>query len=131
MAGLNFIPFLRKKKEEIKDPEELMLRDYLENKSPVEYNDHALEVTVADVKALDGDLKDYVMHFLKTQDVHTELGCEVASIEELLQTEEFTPVTAALFIQWYRRDPVRAAAFLMHHDSVVEIPEEIPECEEE
>lgn len=107
------------------------LRNYLTKKSPVKYNGSALEQTISDVKALNDDLKEYVMHFLQTGETRTELGCDLASIDELLQTSFFTPVTAALFIQWYNREPLEAAAFLLHHDSIDGIPEELPPIEEE
>jgi hypothetical protein len=32
---------------------------------------------------------------------------------------------------WYRRDPVGAASFLMHHDVVKDIPEALPEPNED
>lgn len=130
MAFENFIPFARKRKEEIKDANEMLLRNYLENDSPVKYNAHALESTVIDVMALDEDLKGYVMHFLKNRTEATDIGCECVSIEQLLQTRFFTPVTAALFIQWYRRDPLNAARYLLQRDVIQDIPQELPECEE-
>lgn len=107
-----------------------MLRRYLEDESPVSYGEHALEATVQDVLSLDADLKEYVLHFIQTKDMTCSIACECASINDLLQTGRFTPITAALLIQWYRRDPVAAASFLMHHDRVTDIPENLPETEE-
>ena len=88
-------------------------------------NREALEKTVNDVLALDQDLRDYALTtILDGTAPETDLGCEIASIGNLLKTGEFNPVTAVLFVQWYRRDPRRAAATLVHHDIVVRLPEE-------
>ena len=125
MSMNRFIPFLRKMSEEIQNSDERLLRHYLETESPVKYNDHALEAT-----ALDDDLKQYVMNFLKNRSDETDIECECASISDLLKTQSFTPVTAALFIQWYRKDPVNAARYLLHHDAVQSIPEELPASED-
>ena len=130
MSMNRFISFLRKKSEEIQNSDERLLRHYLETQSPVKYNDHALEATVMDVMALDDDLKQYVMNFLKNRSDETDIECECASISDLLKTQSFTPVTAALFIQGYRKDPVNAARYLLHHDAVQSIPEELPASEE-
>ena len=130
MSMNRFISFLRKKSEEIQNSDERLLRHYLETQSPVKYNDHALEATVMDVMALDDDLKQYVMNFLKNRSDETDIECECASISDLLKTQSFTPVTAALFIQWYRKDPVNAARYLLHQDAVQSIPEELPASEE-
>ncbi len=131
MSILKFIPLIRKRDAEVQNGDERLLRDYLENRSAVKYNDHALEGTVRDVTALDDDLKEYVMQFLKTRNEETDIGCECVSIRELLETKSFTPVTAALFVQWYRKDPANAAAYLLHHDAVRDIPQQLPECEED
>ena len=88
-------------------------------------NKEALEQTVGAVLALDQDLRDYALTtIIDGTAPETDLGCEIASIGDLLKTGEFNPVTAALFIQWYRRDPRRAAATLVHHDAIVGLQEE-------
>lgn len=107
--------------------DETIVRSYLENESPVAYGEHALEVTVQDILALDSDLKEYVLRFLQSKDMTSSIQCECASVTDLIQTGSFTPITAALFIQWYRRDPMGAASFLLHHDMIKDIPEDIPE----
>ena len=123
---------MRKRNDKTKmSNDEKMVRRYLENESPVAYEEHALEATVQDVLALDSDLKEYVLRFLHSKDMTSLIQCECVSITDLLQTERFTPITAALFIQWYRRDPVGAASFLMHHDVVKDIPEALPEPSED
>lgn len=104
-----------------------LLQEYLKNKS---YNAHMLEDTISDVLAMDVDLQGYVMHFLKTSEMNTDIACECVSIEELLQTQVFILVTAALFIQWYRKDPLGAAGYLLHHDNIEAIPKELPQCED-
>lgn len=130
MSFIKFIPLERKDREETQNGDVELLREYLKNQSPVKYSDHALQETASDVMAMDGDLREYVMHFLKSNEADTDISCECVSIEELLQTQAFTPVTAALFIQWYRKDPASAAGYLLHHDGVEGIPEELPQCEE-
>lgn len=131
MSFFEFHPLRPKKPEEVVNEEEKLLRRYLKHDSPVSYSPHALEITVQDVMALEEDLHAYVLSFLHTGHTETDIACECASVKELLATGDFTPVTAALFIQWYRNNPLEAAAFLMHHDSVVEIPEVLPPCQEE
>lgn len=88
-------------------------------------NKEALEQTVGDVLALDQDLRDYALTtIIDGTAPETDLGCEIASIGDLLKTGEFNPVTAALFVQWYRKEPRRAAATLVHHDAITGLPEE-------
>ena len=88
-------------------------------------NKEALEQTVGDVLALDQDLRDYALTtIIDGTAPETDLGCEIASIGDLLKTGEFNPVTAALFVQWYRREPRKAAATLVHHDAIIGLPEE-------
>ena len=86
-------------------------------------NKDALKKTISDVWALDEDLKEYVLGFLNNQSyVETTLGCEIVSIAQLLQSGEFSPVTAALYIQWYRRDPKNASMFLLQRDTIIDLP---------
>lgn len=88
-------------------------------------NKEALEQTVGDVLALDQDLRDYALTaIIDGVAPETNLGCEIAGIGDLLKTGEFNPVTAALFIQWYRREPRKAAATLVLHDAITGLPEE-------
>ena len=122
-------PF-RRREQSGGDSLEDSLRAYLTEESPVAYGQQALEDTVRDVLALEPDLKEYVARFLETGEQDTGLACECASIRELLDTGEFTPVTAALLLQWYRRDPVGAASFLLHRDVIARLPADLPEPEE-
>ena len=98
-------------------------------------NKEALNQTIKDVFALDDDLKEYVWKFLANRtDIETNLGCQIISIEELIRSGEFSPVTAALFIQWYRESPRTASLSLLQHDSIVDLLEGgdvIPEEETE
>lgn len=81
----------------------------------------ALLQTVDDVLALDEDLLAYVRAFIADESqTETDLGCEAASIAELLAGGT-DPVRAALLVQWYRRSPREAAAFLVQHDTVTNI----------
>lgn len=84
----------------------------------------ALNKTIEDVFAMDDDLKEYVVTFIQDQTkFETSIACEVITVMQMLQTGDFTPVTAALFMQWYRRDPKNATAFLIQRDTIVELPE--------
>ncbi len=130
MRNFEFKILLKQNDKNKMSNDEKMIRRYLEKESPVAYGEHAFESTVQDVLSLDNDLKEYVLHFLYTKDMTSSIQCECASIDDLLQTEQFTPITAALFIQWYRRDPVGAASFLLHHDTVKDIPGSLPETDE-
>ena len=127
MSRFEFPIFQKKECLKEMDENERLLRQYLEKQS---YGTQALEATVQDVFALDEDWKEYVFRFLQTGKASCAIACECASITDLLQAESFTPVTAALWIQWYRREPARAAAFLLRHDRVEEIPDTLPEPEE-
>ena len=85
----------------------------------------ALQKTIEDVFAMDVDLREYALGFLQGQvPAASAIKCEVASISQLLETGEFTPITAALFIQWYRREPKSAAAFLLQRDTIINLPEQ-------
>ena len=87
-------------------------------------NKEALKVTIDDIMGLDADLKQYVREYLRDNDkTETSISCDVVSISELIASGAFSPVNAALFIQWYRREPKNAVAFLMQHDTVCKIPE--------
>lgn len=130
MSYFSFYPFWRRGHSGGGDSLAEALRAYLEGEAPTPYGQQSLEDTVQDVLALEPDLKDYVSRFLETGESGTDLACECASIRELLETGSFTPVTAALFLQWYRRDPVGAAAFLLHRDTITELSEELYEAEE-
>lgn len=89
-------------------------------------NKEALKVTIDDIMGMDADLKQYVREYLRDNDkTETTIGCDVASISELITSGGFTPVNAALFIQWYRREPKKAVAFIMQHDTVCKIPERL------
>ena len=90
----------------------------------------ALKETVEEVVGMDDDLLAYVHGPIMGQGVtETPIACEIVSISELVNGAGYTPVSAALFIQWYRRDPKRAAAFLLQHDAIVGI--DINEKEDE
>ena len=83
----------------------------------------ALKKTICDVWALDEDLKEYVLEFLNNRShIATSLACEIVSISQLVQSGEFSPITAALYIQWYRRDPKNASMFLLQRDSIIDLP---------
>ena len=87
-------------------------------------NKEALEITINDIMGMDDDLKEYVREFLRDNDnTATSISCDVASISELIASGRFSPVNAAMFIQWYRHEPRKAVAFLMQHDAVCNIPE--------
>lgn len=74
---------------------------------------------------LDEDLKRYVYSFLKDRTKwRTSLGCDVAYIGELVESGGFTPVTASLFVQWYRSDPRSPSAFLLQNDLMMGLPDE-------
>ena len=89
-------------------------------------DDHAFWATVNEVSNLDEDLKRYVYSFLKDQTKwRTSLGCDVVNIGELVESGGFTPVTASLFVQWYRSDPRSASAFLLQNDLIMGLPDEI------
>jgi hypothetical protein len=95
-------------------------------------NKSALLETIEDVKKLDDDLKVYVKDFLEDEtNWQTSLGCDVVSINTLVEIGMFTPVAAALFIQWYRDEPRQASLFLLQNDTIKGIPEKIPEEKDE
>ncbi len=95
-------------------------------------NKAALVETLDDVRNLDDDLKEYVEEFIEDETKwRTSLGCDAAGINELVKIGLFTPVTAALFIQWYRDDPRQASLFLLQNDTIKGIPEKIPEEKDE
>lgn len=113
---------------------ETVARDYLVERALEAgepwLDQEALEDTVREVMYLDDDLRRYVFDFLRDRTkVHTSLGCEVASVQELVFGGGFSPVTAALFVQWYRDNPRSAAAFLLQNDSLRDIPEGIDSVE--
>lgn len=120
--GTRFVLRTKPTCEPAPDSLESMLRAYLQNAENGVYGEHALETTVQDVLALDVDLKDFVQRFLEGVPEDADaLRCDFATIGDLVQTEQFTPVTAALYLQWYRRNPTAATRFLLGHDSVTEI----------
>lgn len=97
-------------------------------------NRKALAETVRTLCTMDADLRDYVSEYLLgSGETTTDLGCEVASIEALLQIG-YDPIQAALYVQWYRREPKAAAAALVQYEAVrnIDIPvEPVPEKSEE
>ena len=89
-------------------------------------NKEALKITIDDIMGMDSDLKEYVREYLRDNEkTETSISCDITSISELVKSGGFSPVNAALFIQWYRREPKNAVAFLMHHDTVCKIPERL------
>lgn len=83
----------------------------------------ALSETVSDVLALDQDLQSYVRDYLKdNQKDDSDIKCEVVSIRDLVKGCEYDPLNAALTIQWFRREPRAASAFLAQHDEIRNIP---------
>ena len=104
-----------------------MVKEYLlqsaRDRGDPRRNKEALKITIDDIIGMDVDLKQYVREYLRDNDkTETTIRCEVASISELIASGGFTPVNAALFIQWYRREPKKAIAFLMQHDTVCDLP---------
>lgn len=88
--------------------------------------------TADKVVSLDSDLKDFVRSFLTSGRIEdADFGCEYATIQDLLESGDYTPVSAALMVQWFRDDPIHAASAALHHDDVVDIPEELPLGESE
>lgn len=83
----------------------------------------ALSETVSDILALDQDLQSYVRDYLKdNQKDDSDIKCEVVSIRDLVKGCEYDPLNAALTIQWFRREPRAASAFLAQHDEIRNIP---------
>ncbi len=106
---------------------EMRLRSYLVNESPIKYDDSELEDIVEDVLDLDDDLGEYVRCFLQTGETDTDLGCELIGINDLLQIGNFTPVTAALVIHWYRRDSLGVISYLVSQGMIPDICDELRE----
>lgn len=81
-----------------------------------------VEQTVEDVLRLDDDLKAFVRETLggtapSTPDIH----CGNITLEELLKV--FNPVAAAIWVQWYREEPVRALASLCMRGGIEGLPD--------
>lgn len=92
---------------------------------------HHVKTTIRQVLALDGDLKSFVRDCLeKHVGPAFELGYEGVLVSDLLKTG-FTPIGAALLIQWYRKDPVAAARTHYTAGGIVNIPDEFMELDEE
>lgn len=121
----------RKIDESRMSEDEKAIRGYLEKTLPRDCSENAFESTVEDVLKLDSDLREYVLGFIESNDASTDIECEIISIKDLLETKKFTPVTAALFIQWYRRDSKSATLYIMHHDEIRNIPKDLPEIEDD
>ena len=81
----------------------------------------AVKDTVADVLALDDDLKNAVRRFLSGENhSFAGLSCAGLTVDDLLEKGAFTPISAVLWVQWFRTDPAHAASALLHTDEIVD-----------
>ena len=98
-----------------------LIRKYLMEKSGRTYDEFACERTIHDVLTMDEDLLEYVKDFLENgiADCEEFVCGNDFTMEELLETSAFDPITAALMVQFYRRDRVQALQTLLSHDLVV------------
>lgn len=94
------------------------LRDRLRTMD-ARYRGEALEETVADILTLDEDLFAYVKRYvMEGVQEGTQVGCAFATLDDLVATGSFTPVSAALFAQWAREEPREAARYLLRRDKL-------------
>lgn len=96
------------------------LREFLKS-SGKKYGRFSLRQTIRDVLSLDDDLKEYVENFIFSGNSSADdLGCgEYVSMEELLTVYGYNPVTAALLIQLYRKEPNGALRILIGYDRIM------------
>lgn len=105
-----------------------LIRKYLMEDSGKEYGEFACERTIHDVLALDEDLLEYVKDFLENGSADCEefvCGNDF-TMEELLETSAFDPITAALMVQFYRRDRAQSLQTLLSHDLIIKLEETEP-----